>query len=179
MSVDVDRLKAALADPYAIERELGHGGMATVDLAADLEHDRQVALKVLKPELAAERFLSEIRTTAHLQHPNILPLFDSGEAAGQLFSVMPYVEGESLRERLDREKQLPVDEAVRSASEVAEALGAAHDEGVIHRDIRDYDVSADGQRFLVIRPREAGSTSLAQPTGALVFVRNLFEAVRN
>src|SRR5688572_24586299 len=108
-----DPLKAALADRYAIEREIGAGGMATVYLAHDLKHDRRVALKVLKPELAAvvgaERFLAEIKTTANLQHPNILPLFDSGTAHSFLFYVMPYVEGESLRDRLDREHQLPVE----------------------------------------------------------------------
>jgi serine/threonine-protein kinase len=138
------RLAEALADRYRIEREIGAGGMATVYLAEDLKHQRQVALKVLKPELAAvlgaQRFLSEIQTTAHLQHPNILPLFDSGEADGQLFYVMPYVEGESLRDRLNREKQLPVDEAIRIATEVAEALQAAHDDGVIHRDIKPANI---------------------------------------
>ena len=129
---------------YRIERELGEGGMATVYLADDLKHERSVALKVLKPELAAvvggERFLAEIKTTANLQHPHILPLFDSGEADSFLFYVMPYVEGESLRERLDREHQLPVDEAVRIASDVAEALQAAHDQGVIHRDVKPANI---------------------------------------
>ena len=128
MSDIPSRLAVALADRYRIERPLGEGGMATVYLAQDLKHDRQVAIKVLKPELAAvvgaDRFLAEIRTTANLQHPNILPLFDSGEADSFLFYVMPYVEGESLRERLDRERQLPVDEAVRIATEVGEALDA-------------------------------------------------------
>ncbi len=126
MSDPVTRLNAALEGRYAIERELGEGGMATVFLADDLKHQRKVALKVLKPELAAvvgaERFLAEIKTTANLTHPHILPLFDSGEADGFLFYVMPYVEGESLRGRLDREHQLPVDEAVRIASEVAAHL---------------------------------------------------------
>ncbi|MFC1575899.1 serine/threonine-protein kinase [Gemmatimonadota bacterium] len=140
----MERLAAALSDRYRIDGELGEGGMATVYLAQDLKHDRQVALKVLKPELAAvvgaERFLSEIRTTAHLQHPNILPLFDSGEADGQLFYVMPYVEGESLRDRLNRERQLPVDDAVRITTEVAEALQAAHDDGIIHRDIKPANI---------------------------------------
>ena len=139
-----ERLKAALADRYQIQRELGSGGMATVYLAQDLRHDRQVALKVLKPELAAvvgaERFLSEIRTAAHLQHPNILPLFDSGEVEGQLFYVMPFVEGESLRDRLNRERQLPIDEAVRIVTEVAEALQAAHEDGIIHRDIKPANI---------------------------------------
>ncbi len=110
------RLNAALEGRYAIERELGEGGMATVYLADDLKHQRKVALKVLKPELAAvvgaERFLAEIKTTASLQHPHILPLHDSGEADSFLFYVMPYIEGETLRGRIDREKQLPVNEAV-------------------------------------------------------------------
>jgi serine/threonine protein kinase len=140
MSAAIGRLNDALAGRYSVERQLGEGGMATVYLARDVRHDRRVALKVLKPELAAvvgaERFLTEIRTTANLQHPHILPLFDSGQADGMLFYVMPYVEGESLRERLDRERQLPVDEAVRIATNVAEALDYAHAQGVIHRDIK-------------------------------------------
>ncbi|HSM04649.1 MAG TPA: serine/threonine-protein kinase, partial [Longimicrobiales bacterium] len=140
----IARLNAALEGRYHIERELGVGGMATVYLADDLRHERKVALKVLKPELAAvvgaDRFLAEIKTTANLQHPNILPLFDSGEADGFLFYVMPLVEGESLRDRIEREKQLPVDEAVRIATDVAEALQAAHDEGVIHRDIKPANI---------------------------------------
>src|SRR4029078_10348616 len=119
----VEQLNTALAGRYAVEREIGAGGMATVYLARDLKHDRQVALKLLNPELGAvlgvERFLSEIRVTAKLQHPNLLPLFDSGEANGLLFYVMPYVDGESLRHRLDREKQLPVDEALHIALAVA------------------------------------------------------------
>ena len=133
----VTRLNAALEGRYRIEREIGEGGMATVYLADDLKHERKVALKVLKPELAAvvgaERFLAEIKTTANLQHPHILPLFDSGEADGFLFYVMPYVEGESPRQRLDREHQLPVDEAVQIAKNLAEALDYAHGRGVIHR----------------------------------------------
>jgi serine/threonine-protein kinase len=139
-----NRLNAALEGRYRIERELGAGGMATVYLAADLRHERKVALKVLKPELAAivgaDRFLAEIRTTANLHHPHILPLHDSGEADGFLFYVMPYVEGESLRERLDREKQLPIEEAVRTATNVAEALQYAHERGVIHRDIKPANI---------------------------------------
>ncbi|HEX9164692.1 MAG TPA: serine/threonine-protein kinase [Gemmatimonadales bacterium] len=131
------RLKAALADRYRIERELGAGGMATVYLAEDLKHNRKVAVKVLHPELAAvlgaERFLAEIRTTANLQHPHILPLHDSGQADGLLFYVIPYVEGETLRARLARERQLPVEEAVRITREVASALDYAHRHGVIHR----------------------------------------------
>ena len=140
MSDAVARLNAALEGRYAIERELGEGGMATVYLAKDLKHNRNVALKVLKPELAAvvgaERFLAEIETTANLQHPHILPLFDSGEADSFLFYVMPYVEGETLRDRIDREKQLPVDTSVILASKVAGALQHAHEHGVIHRDIK-------------------------------------------
>ena len=144
MSDAIDRLNAALSGRYEIERELGEGGMATVYLTDDLKHERKVALKVLKPELAAvvgaERFLSEIKTTANLQHPHILPLYDSGEADGLLFYVMPYVEGESLRERLDRQSQLPVDDAVRIAANMAEALDYAHRRGVIHRDIKPANV---------------------------------------
>jgi len=144
MTDPIARLIAALSGRYTIERQLGEGGMATVYLAEDLKHHRKVALKVLKPELAAivgaERFLAEIRTTASLQHPHILPLHDSGNADGLLFYVMPYVEGETLRDRLDREHQLPVDEAVRIATNVAEALDYAHRRGVIHRDIKPANV---------------------------------------
>ncbi len=153
MSDPVPRLSAVLSDRYTIQREIGAGGMATVYLAHDLRHDRKVALKVLKPELAAvvgaDRFLAEIRTTANLQHPHILPLFDSGEADGFLYFVMPYVEGESLRDRLDREKQLPVDEAIRIATEVADALEHAHAKGVIHRDIKPANILLhDGQALV-------------------------------
>jgi serine/threonine-protein kinase len=144
MSDPIDRLNAALEGRYSIERQLGEGGMATVYLADDLKHERKVALKVLKPELAAvvgaARFLAEIKVTANLQHPHILPLFDSGEADGFLFYVMPYVEGETLRDRMDREHQLPVDEAVRMATNVAEALDYAHQTGVIHRDIKPANI---------------------------------------
>src|SRR5687768_7574002 len=144
MSDAPQALKRALSDRYRLERELGQGGMATVYLASDLRHDRPVALKVLKPELAAvlgvERFLSEIRVTANLQHPNLLPLFDSGEANGLLFYVMPFVEGESLRARIDRERQLPVEEATRIAIAVASALEYAHAQGVIHRDLKPENI---------------------------------------
>ncbi|HET6798546.1 MAG TPA: protein kinase, partial [Gemmatimonadales bacterium] len=123
MAGEVASLADTLRDRYRIERELGRGGMATVYLARDLKHDRLVAVKVLRPDLAAvlggERFLREIRLTAQLQHPHILPLLDSGEAAGFLYYVMPYIEGESLRERLTREGQLPVDETLRIAKAVA------------------------------------------------------------
>ncbi len=140
----VNRLKSSLADRYDIERELGVGGMATVYLARDLRHDRYVALKLLNPELGAvlgvERFLAEIKVTANLQHPNLLPLFDSGEVDGLLFYVMPYVEGETLRHRLDREKQLPVDEAIRISIAIANALDYAHKHGVIHRDLKPENI---------------------------------------
>jgi len=148
----VQRL-SALADRYVIERELGAGGMATVYLAQDVRHDRKVALKVLRPELSAilggERFLAEIKTTANLQHPHILSLFDSGEADGLVYYVMPYVEGESLRDRLNREKQLPVDEAVRIAREVADALEYAHQHGVVHRDIKPENILLHGGHAMV------------------------------
>jgi serine/threonine-protein kinase len=142
--VITDKLSAALADRYRIERHLGAGGMATVYLAEDLKHDRRVALKVLKPELAAvlgaERFVVEIKTTAGLQHPHILPLFDSGTADGFLYYVMPFIEGETLRDKLNREAQLGVDEAVRIARDVADALDYAHRHGVIHRDIKPENI---------------------------------------
>ena len=138
------KLAAALSDVYRIERELGQGGMATVYLARDLRHNRPVALKVLKPELGAvlgvERFLSEIQVTANLQHPNLLPLFDSGEANGLLYYVMPYVEGETLRHRLDREKQLPIDESLHIAVAIAGALDYAHQRGVVHRDLKPENI---------------------------------------
>jgi hypothetical protein len=145
-----EQLNTALAGRYTIERRVGEGGMATVYLVRDVKHNRKVALKVLKPDLGAivgvERFLSEIEVTANLQHPNLLPLFDSGAADGLLFYVMPYVEGESLRARLDRERQLPVEEAVRIATAVASALDYAHRRGVIHRDLKPENILLhDGQ----------------------------------
>ncbi len=153
MSDRSDRLSTALADRYRIERELGQGGMATVYLAEDLKHHRKVAIKVLKPELAAvlgaERFVQEIETTAQLQHPHILALFDSGEADGFLFYVMPYVEGETLREKLNREKQLGIDDAVKIAVEVADALQYAHEQGVIHRDIKPENILLHAGRPMV------------------------------
>ncbi len=153
MTDDLSRLGAAFADRYRLERELGQGGMATVFLAHDLRHDRDVAIKVLHRDLGAalgaERFLSEIRTTARLQHPHILPLLDSGEADGLLFYVMPLVTGETLRARLERERQLPVDDALQVAREVADALGYAHDAGVIHRDIKPENILLQGGHALV------------------------------
>ncbi|HVT39292.1 MAG TPA: serine/threonine-protein kinase, partial [Gemmatimonadaceae bacterium] len=138
------RLPAVLSERYRIEGEIGRGGMATVYLAHDVRHDRKVAVKVLDPEFAAvvgaERFLAEIKTTARLQHPHILPLYDSGSTDGVLFYVMPYVEGGSLRKLMAREHQLPVKDAVRIACEVAGALEAAHREGVIHRDIKPENI---------------------------------------
>jgi eukaryotic-like serine/threonine-protein kinase len=149
----LDRLSAALADRYRIEREVGQGGMATVYLAHDLRHERDVAIKVLHPDLGAalggERFLTEIRTTARLQHPHILPLLDSGDADGLLFYVMPLVTGETLRARLEREQQLPIGDAVQIAREVADALGHAHARGVIHRDIKPENILLQGGHALV------------------------------
>jgi serine/threonine-protein kinase len=151
--VSVERLAASLSDRYRIERELGAGGMATVYLAQDLKHDRRVAVKVLKPELAAvlgaERFVVEIKTTAALQHPHILPLFDSGTADGFLYYVMPYIDGETLRSKLDRETQLGIDEAVRITTQVADALDYAHRRGVIHRDIKPENILLHDGRPMV------------------------------
>ena len=167
-----DRLATALSDRYRIERELGAGGMATVYLAHDLKHDRKVAVKVLRPELAAvigaERFLSEIRTTANLQHPHILPLHDSGAADSYLFYVMPYVEGESLRDRLNREKQLPIGDTLRIATGVASALDYAHRHGVIHRDIKPENILLhDGQALvadfgIALAASKAGSERMTE-----------------
>jgi len=149
----LERLKAALADRYTIEREIGSGGMATVYLAEDLKHHRKVAVKVLRPELAAalgpERFLREIEIEARLTHPHILPLYDSGEAGGFLYYVMPYIEGESLRDRIDREKQLPVEDALQIARDVAAALSDAHSHDVIHRDIKPENILLSGGEAVV------------------------------
>ena len=156
-------LQAALVDRYHIERELGRGGMATVYLARDLKHDRLVAIKLLRPELAAtlgaDRFLREIQTTANLQHPHILPLFDSGAVPltphpspltqRLLFYVMPYIDGETLRHRMTREGQLPIDDTVRIARDVAAALGYAHERGVVHRDIKPENILLSGGQAVV------------------------------
>ena len=147
------RIQAALAKRYAIQRELGHGGMAVVFYAEDRKHHRPVAVKVLRPELGAviggERFLREIEIAAQLTHPHILPLYDSGAAAGLLYYVMPYVEGESLRDRLEREKQLPLDDALQIAREVADALSFAHSYGVVHRDIKPENILLEAGHAVV------------------------------
>lgn len=149
----VERLRAALAERYVIERELGQGGMAVVFLARDLRLERQVALKVLRPELSAmlggERFLLEIRLTAQLQHPHVVAVHDSGDAGGLLYYVMQYLEGESLRQRLDREGPLPIEDAVRVACEVADALGFAHRHGIVHRDIKPDNILLSAGHALV------------------------------
>lgn len=154
LALEHDRLAEALRDRYRLRRRIGRGGMAAVYLADDLRHERSVAVKVLSSDLAAavgaERFLAEIRTTANLQHPLILPLFDSGEAHGFLYYVMPYVEGESLRDRLDRERQLPVDDAVGIARDLADALDYAHRQGIVHRDLKPGNVLLhEGKPFLM------------------------------
>jgi serine/threonine-protein kinase len=147
------RLQGVLADRYWLKRELGRGDMATVFLAEDFKHHRRVAIKVLDPEavaaLGSTRFLREIEIIARLTHPHIVPLFDSGQADGLLFYVMPYVVGESLRNRLIREKQLPVEEAVRIAREVADALGYAHDQGVVHRDVKPENILLESGHAVV------------------------------
>ena len=147
------QLAVAFGPRYRIERELGAGGMATVYLAHDAKHDRHVAIKVLRDDIAAsvgrERFLREIQLAAKLSHPHILPLYDSGEASGALFYVMPNVQGESLRDRLDGQRQLPIDEAVRIASEVAGALDHAHRLGIIHRDIKPENIMLQNGHALV------------------------------
>ncbi len=149
----IDRLRAALADRYSIEQEIGVGGMATVYVAEDVRHHRKVAVKVLRSELAAtlgpDRFLREIEIAAQLQHPHVLPLYDSGEAAGFLFYVIPFVEGESLRQKIDREVELPVAEAARILRDVVDAIAYAHEQGVVHRDIKPDNVMVSGRHAMV------------------------------
>ncbi len=168
----IDRIKSALTGRYTVERELGRGGMATVYLARDEKHDRQVALKVLHPELGAilgaERFLTEIKVTANLQHPHILPLHDSGAADELLFYVMPYVEGETLRHRLEREHEMPIDDVVELTRQVASALDYAHRQNVIHRDIKPENILLhDGQAVvadfgIALAVRNAGGSRLTE-----------------
>src|ERR1044072_8374077 len=172
MSDVLPRLTSALESRYRIEREVGVGGMARVYLAHDIRHERDVAIKVLHPDLAAalesERFLAEIKTTAKLQHPHILPLLESGEADGLLYYVMPYVAGESLRARLVRERQLPVEETLRLAREVASALDYAHRQGVVHRDIKPENILLQDGAALVadfgiaLAVHQAGGSRMTQ-----------------
>ncbi len=172
MTEVTSRLSTALADRYKIERHLGEGGMATVYLAEDLKHKRKVAVKVLRPELAAvlgaERFVQEITTTANLQHPHILPLFDSGEADSFLYYVMPFIDGETLRDKLNRENRLPISEALDITKTVASALAYAHGQDVIHRDIKPENILLhDGQPILAdfgiaLAVTTAGGTRLTE-----------------
>ena len=177
MSAIAEQLNRALTGRYLVERELGRGGMATVYLAEDLKHRRRVAIKVLNPELTAslggERFLREIETTANLRHPHILPLYDSGDAEGLLFYVMPLVEGESLRDRLTREKQLPVEDALRIARECADALSYAHARGIIHRDVKPENILLESGHaviadFGIARAMRAAGASSLTGTGMAV-----------
>ncbi len=170
-------LQTALGERYTLERELGRGGMATVYLAQDLKHDRPVALKVLHPELAAslgpERFLREIKLAARLQHPHIMTVLDSGESAGHLWFTMPYIEGESLRDRLRRERQLPIADAVRLTREAALALDFAHRQGVVHRDIKPENILlVDGQAlvadFGIARALDRGNDPQLTETGVSI-----------
>jgi serine/threonine protein kinase/Tfp pilus assembly protein PilF len=176
-TLPVERLRESLSQTYVIDRELGRGGMATVFLAQDAKHDRTVAIKVLHPDLAAslgpDRFLREIKLAARLNHPHILPLFDSGNADGLLYYVMPYVEGESLRERLDRERQLPIDEAIRHAQSIASALDYAHRQGIVHRDVKPENVMLyEGQAmvmdFGIAKAVSAAGTETLTQTGMMV-----------
>ncbi|MDP9177354.1 MAG: protein kinase [Gemmatimonadota bacterium] len=177
MTLPIERLRGALSQTYTIDRELGRGGMATVYLAQDCKHERLVALKVLHPDLAAslgpDRFLREIKTAARLNHPHILALHDSGEADGFLYYVMPYVEGESLRERLDREQLLPVEEAVHHARSIASALDFAHRQNIVHRDIKPenvmlYEGEAMVMDFGIAKAVSAAGTDTLTQTGMMV-----------
>ena len=177
MSDLMGRLQAALADRYTLLGEVGRGGMAVVFHARDLKHDRAVALKVLPPELSTslgtQRFLREVRIAAQLQHPHILPIYDSGEADGLLYLVMPYVEGPTLRDRMDRETQLPLEDALQIARDVADALSYAHRHDVVHRDIKPENILLSGGHAIVAdfgiarALSEAGGDGLTQ-TGIVV-----------
>jgi serine/threonine-protein kinase len=167
----LDQLKSALADRYVIKHELGAGGMATVYLADDVRHGRQVALKLLKPELGAvlggDRFLREIHIAAGLNHPHILALHDSGEVDGLLFYVMPYVAGESLRQKLERQTQLPIEDAIELIRQVASALDYAHRQGVIHRDIKPENILLQEGHAVVAASAESGRGRTPHRDGAL------------
>src|SRR5829696_7115683 len=168
------RLRSALGDRYDLEKQVGEGGMATVYRAKDLKIERTVAIKVLRPELSvslgADRFLREIRVAANLQHPNILGLYDSGEApGGLLYYVMPFIEGESLRDRLNKEQQLPIHDSLSIVREAAEALQYAHERGIVHRDIKPENILLQGGHALVADfgiARAVGGATTAQITGA-------------
>jgi len=176
-ATSADKLRDSLASTYTIDRELGRGGMATVFLAQDTKHERVVAIKVLHPDLAAslgtDRFLREIKLAARLNHPHILPLFDSGEADGFLYYVMPYVEGETLRERLDRDRQLPIQEAVHHAQAIASALDYAHRQGIVHRDIKPenvmlYEGMATVMDFGIAKAVSAAGSETLTQTGMMI-----------
>jgi serine/threonine protein kinase/tetratricopeptide (TPR) repeat protein len=177
VNTPIERVRSALSHAYSIDRELGRGGMATVFLAQDVKHDRIVALKILHPDLAAsmgaERFLREIKLAARLNHPHILPLFDSGAADGFLYYVMPYVEGESLRERLDRQSQLPVEEALHIARTMAAGLDYAHRQGVVHRDVKPENVMLhEGEAMImdfgIAKAVTVGGSETLTQTGMMV-----------
>src|SRR6476620_11070646 len=176
-SLPIEKLRGALLQSYTIDRELGKGGMATVYLAQDIKHDRVVALKVLHPDLAAslgpDRFLREIKLAARLNHPHILPLFDSGNADGFLYYVMPYVEGESLREKLDRDQQLSIDEAVHHGRAIASALDYAHRQNIVHRDIKPenvmlYEGEAMVMDFGIAKAVSAAGSETLTQTGMMI-----------
>jgi eukaryotic-like serine/threonine-protein kinase len=187
MTAILDTVSGALSDRYRVDRELGQGGMATVFLSRDLKHDRDVAIKVLHPDLGAalgsDRFLSEIKTTARLQHPHILPLLDSGAADGLLYYVMPLVTGETLRQRLARERLLSIEDTVRVAGEVADALGYAHGIGIVHRDIKPENILLQGGHALVadfgiaLAVQEAGGPRVTQ-SRRMVIVMNWVDELR-
>ncbi len=166
MTALLERLNEALAGRYSVESEIGRGGMATVFLAEDIRHHRKVAIKVLHQELASAvghgRFLNEVEIVAGLEHPHILTLIDSGEADGLLYYVMPFIEGESLRQRLEKEGQLPVEEAVRIAVEVADGLDFAHEKGIVHRDVKPGNILLSGKHAVITDFGIARAITVAQ-----------------